>query len=683
MKTPPLMLGAAALFWGWQTGLYIPAAIMAALMEGRRLTNIRVSLGLKEYRWIWNLCALVFLGAGVYAFTAGGGPAGFFTLIQWLPVIFLPMATAQVYGVSDKIEMAAFSLLFRNVRSRGPGDEPASANLTYPYLAMIIGAASAANVRSVWFYVFLGAVSMWALWTIRPKSYPAPLWAGSALMILAAGYASGVGLTMLQAIVEQRLVDFYARMFINQPDPFTTSSSIGEVGALKTSSKILYRVESPSGYTQPIYLPISSYNTYRLGSWRGMKSPLAVVLAEKNGLDWDLTDESTAEGGFKPAPAIAGSGRTLTVSTYLADGEGLLPIPTDATRLSRLPVHKMFMNRLGAVKVGGAPGFIRYDVRRGEGTARLAQPDGADLQVPYREEPWIARAALELGLAGKDPAEALQIIERRFSQGYTYTLDLKAAPGVSPLEGFFYHTRSGHCEYYAVTTVLLLRAAGVPARYFVGYLAHEYSPLERAFIVRQKDAHAWPMAFIGGRWIVFDTTPASWTEEDKTQGYALEGPYDLLSFLFLQFSKLKAGESVGFNFTWLAPLLIPMILYLAWRTFSGARLARTGVPEASEAPKAPVPGAASVFYLVERRLGELGFTRAIWETEAQFVRRILAHRPDLPKALALDLLNMHYRLRFDPKGLTPKENEEMIEATALWIEETRKATAPADAAEGK
>ena len=44
---------------------------------------------------------------------------------------------------------------------------------------------------------------------------------------------------------------------------------------------------------------------------------------------------------------------------------------------------------------------------------------------------------------------------------------MKQAPRTeaTPLADFLLRTRSGHCEYYATATVLLLRAAGIPARY--------------------------------------------------------------------------------------------------------------------------------------------------------------------------------------------------------------------------
>jgi transglutaminase-like putative cysteine protease len=45
----------------------------------------------------------------------------------------------------------------------------------------------------------------------------------------------------------------------------------------------------------------------------------------------------------------------------------------------------------------------------------------------------------------------------------------------TPLARFLLRTRSGHCEYFATATVLLLRQLGIPARYAVGYAVHEAS----------------------------------------------------------------------------------------------------------------------------------------------------------------------------------------------------------------
>src|SRR5205807_1199702 len=70
----------------------------------------------------------------------------------------------------------------------------------------------------------------------------------------------------------------------------------------------------------------------------------------------------------------------------------------------------------------------------------------------------------------------------------------------SALEEFLLNSRAGHCEYFATATTLLLRAAGVPARYAVGFSVQEWSRLEQRYIVRARHAHSWTLAYVNGGW---------------------------------------------------------------------------------------------------------------------------------------------------------------------------------------
>jgi len=41
MKTPPLLLGAALVFWGWQTGFLLVGLLLGAALEGARAIKAR------------------------------------------------------------------------------------------------------------------------------------------------------------------------------------------------------------------------------------------------------------------------------------------------------------------------------------------------------------------------------------------------------------------------------------------------------------------------------------------------------------------------------------------------------------------------------------------------------------------------------------------------------------------
>jgi transglutaminase-like putative cysteine protease len=89
------------------------------------------------------------------------------------------------------------------------------------------------------------------------------------------------------------------------------------------------------------------------------------------------------------------------------------------------------------------------------------------------------------------------------THGYSLTYD--SGDG-DPVSTFILGNKSAHCEYFASAAVILLRCAHVPARYVIGYYAHEPNSIGET-VVRQRDAHAWAEAFVNGGWETVDATP--------------------------------------------------------------------------------------------------------------------------------------------------------------------------------
>ncbi len=129
------------------------------------------------------------------------------------------------------------------------------------------------------------------------------------------------------------------------------------------------------------------------------------------------------------------------------------------------------------------------------------------LQLP----PTLPQRVRDLGqqLAGQaatpyDQAEAIQNYLRRIP--YDRTIGPPPA-GYDPIDWFLFENRRGFCDYYASAMVLLLRAAGIPARISQGYAAGQYEAASQTFQVRQLDAHAWPEVYFPGYgWIEFEPT---------------------------------------------------------------------------------------------------------------------------------------------------------------------------------
>jgi len=89
----------------------------------------------------------------------------------------------------------------------------------------------------------------------------------------------------------------------------------------------------------------------------------------------------------------------------------------------------------------------------------------------------------------------------------TYQTTIPAPPrGRDAIDWFLFDYKKGFCNYYASAEVLLLRAAGIPARMAVGY-AQGVETSRQHYSVREKDSHAWPEVYFPGYgWIPFEPT---------------------------------------------------------------------------------------------------------------------------------------------------------------------------------
>ena len=82
----------------------------------------------------------------------------------------------------------------------------------------------------------------------------------------------------------------------------------------------------------------------------------------------------------------------------------------------------------------------------------------------------------ELQLKQQSRKQALRTLSAFFQDTDKFRYSTWQGPGKlrstneTPLARFLLRTRSGHCEYFATATVLLLRQLGIPARYAVGYV---------------------------------------------------------------------------------------------------------------------------------------------------------------------------------------------------------------------
>jgi transglutaminase-like putative cysteine protease len=120
---------------------------------------------------------------------------------------------------------------------------------------------------------------------------------------------------------------------------------------------------------------------------------------------------------------------------------------------------------------------------------------------------WAADLKRESG--GQVPLLVDKLLNHLRTGGYVYTLE-PGEFGPNTADEFWFDRKQGFCEHIASSFVILLRAAGVPARLVTGYQGGERNQTVGDFwVVRQSDAHAWTEVWMPDRgWVRVDPTGA-------------------------------------------------------------------------------------------------------------------------------------------------------------------------------
>ena len=129
------------------------------------------------------------------------------------------------------------------------------------------------------------------------------------------------------------------------------------------------------------------------------------------------------------------------------------------------------------------------------------------------------------------------IVERALAwirSDFAYTLSTPLA-GRHSVDEFLFDQQAGFCEHFSSAFVVLMRAAGIPARVVTGYAGGYRNRYGDYWLVRKSDAHAWAEVWLAGR---------GWVRVDPTAAVAPERIYDTLAD--------RAGSDFGSR---LAPML--------------------------------------------------------------------------------------------------------------------------------
>lgn len=623
MQPPPFLLGVTILFWGWQSQLFIIALFMASVLESIHWIKWRVVLEDKDFNRLADFNTVLLVGSIFYLFSQRG-VHGLFTFLNWLPILLFPLFTAQCYSSQGTIRLSSLLVSLRKIEGKKGIPISKRLDVSYPYLLICL--LSTSVQKTVWFFPGVSMLIAWGLWTMRPQRYSLKIWLLSLSCVIALAFVGQLGLHRLQTEIEAWVVHWLQGRY---RDPYRQETAIGEVGQLKQSEKIILRVASQ----QALLLQEAVYDSYFQTVWRAKQAKFQSIATQDN-LTW-LFSTPTAQHP-----------ESVQIARYIEYEQSLLASPSGTFLVDNLPVEALQRNRLGTVKINQNPSLITYTAYFEPHLAVLPTPQ--DLLLPANEKALFQRLANDLGLLTQTPTTVVQTLSQFFNRHFHYSLDLGNSSNHSTaLADFLYQRRAGHCEYFATTTVLLLRAAGIPARYAVGYAVEEFSPLENLYLVRERHAHAWALAYINGYWQTVDTTPTTWFAQEAEQAPWWRSLYDISAWLNYKFMQWQQSRTHSLHLE-LIGLAFPFTFILVWRFTKKKKIKYSQQREGTILIDDRYP-----FYQVVHRLHTAGYTRATGETLANWLAQLplsVAMKAEIQTMLAL-----HQRQRFDPVGLSEQE----------------------------
>jgi transglutaminase-like putative cysteine protease len=648
----PFALAACLAFWGWQAGQLPLAIAFAALLESHRLVRWRWQLGERDFQRIADISSVIFVALVVVQFN-NDLIGGIFQVLKWLPVVLVPLLIAQRYGQTDGVPLSA---LFASVRRRRSiYDTPAGTIDLQPYFALCcLIAASVGAEHGPAFAPMALALLSWVLMGTRLIGLRGRARIVALAALLAAtgiGLALRTGLYATQSWVEDAALRWMRDPMFSGASPDRAFTAIGMIGRLKLSDRIRLRVATDRPLTAPLLLHEASYGEYRYASWRNAGAELIAVDPLPDGRTWQLA----------PAGPVT---QRATITVPLREDTSVIPLPMATRTLRSSEILGIQRNRFGAVVADARAGFVRYEAQYGGNDTVEDRPTAEDRVVPAAYRAALDAVTKEMALPpSPDQAAIISALEQFFADHFEYSLVQRGRWAFTqPLNTFLLERRRGHCEYFATATVLLLRHLGIPARYAVGYAISEYSWLDRQYVARQRDAHAWALAFVDGRWQPVDTTPATWRAAEDGTASAFAGVFDIAAWLSYQWSRWQAGgQGVRTLLPWLLP---PLVGWLLWR-LRGARRQSTPLPSTPPAPTRV--GTDSELLLVVRSLGERGYPIAPGTTLSHWRGRL----PAVWREGIDDLLDLHYRHRFDPSGLSDTERRRLRDGALQLLEVIR------------
>lgn len=644
----PVWIVAAALwFWGSWSGALGLAFPLIVLLVAPRGVKRRFAFEPAEFHRSLDVCWVLLLGGVMLAYNQQplGGVLKAFA--RWLPVVVFPAALAQAWSATGRVPASALIPL--------PGwrrqVDPRSTFDVMPILvAACLLAASVVGAGRPWYYAGLVAVAGAAFWSVRVRALRAP---GAAFLLgLAAcgGWFVAVGIGEAQLWVENRVLSLVTRLRGDDPSRRLFRTAIGEVGEVGGGSRVVLRLRGYGQGPLPRLLRVSVFTTWHDGTWFAPRAEAEKV--EMVGEEWRLDRRPGREGA-------------AFVEWVPERTQRFLPLPGSSRAIAELPATRLERTWVGAVRAETQGGVVGYRVDYGpDAEWELAPRTEDESAIPAAELPGIRAVVEAWGLSGMDPAEVVRRIGDRFEREFRYTTRLEdvVVPDIraqTPVGRFLMGNKAGHCEYFATASVLLLRAAGVPARYVTGYSVGAGERDGNTVTVRESALHAWVRVWVNGGWRDFDPTPSGGLDGERpplTVAERLRRAWSDLKFGFARWWWIGEKRLLRQAY-WLA---VPLLAGLLWRLRRVREAASGGREAAAAATATDWPGTDSEWYGLADWMDRGGWRWGRREPRDAWRSRLESGGwPGMKVDLVEETHRLHQRLRFDPLGLRALERERL------------------------
>ncbi|MFY9562455.1 MAG: DUF3488 and transglutaminase-like domain-containing protein [Terriglobales bacterium] len=465
----------------------------------------------------------------------------------YLTLLYVFVYFADYFSVSGSflaatVHLVLFLMVVRLFSSQRTRDHYMLAVLSF---LMVLGAA-VLTVDSVFLFSFAGfllvAVITFVLmemrhsvaedqgWAQEPKEAApyrrmANVLLATAPLLMLMILAGGSLIFFLLPRVSSRYLSAYAPAS-DLSTGFTDRVQLGRIGQIQQSSAVVMHIQIENDLQ----------GAYDL-KWRG------VALSLFDGKIWSnpfaqIEVKRSGNGSYRLGP-VAGKGAAPGITGRLIHYRVLMePLGTNVFFLAERPESLTANLRLVTTDAGGAVYNLDADhpINRYEADSELVQPDTSELRltantVPGSMEDYlrlppldirISKLAEEITASAPNNYDKALALERYLRTRFGYTLELPRSVPHDPLAYFLFERKRGHCEYFASSMAVMLRALRIPSRLVTGFRGGEFNDLTGQYVVRASNAHSWVEAYFPGYgWVSFDPTPGGSLETSTGWGRML------------------------------------------------------------------------------------------------------------------------------------------------------------------